>query len=316
MNANQCDCLPARSSDAQDQCIVGPVNLSTDELVRAYLAAKRSVVSGGYAHEIAWQASATQPLTPHRFLREAAWVILCTGMSEAVVGRLFPQIVDRLGDLDPDWLAANGTMARTRALSIFGHEGKIDSILRIADQVRALGSDGLRNSMRDPESFLLGLPYIGPVTWRHLAKNLGAPVAKADRHLTRFAEVAGRPSVDDLCSEISAWLGDPVPVVDVVLWRWSVLHTRSCGRTCAGIPFWDNAKDGQTTTGGSPSSGADTESPHRGAARQTFEPIGQPRCEPLPTQPYQPLLGSQRLMKTRVPGKWAEKLRRLARFCR
>lgn len=229
----------ARADHVQNQRTPDSAKLSTDELVRAYLAAKRTVVNSGYAHEVAWQSAATGPLTPQRFVHEAAWVILCTGMSEAVVSRLFPQFVDRLGDLNPEWLAAHATTARTRALRIFGHEQKIDSIMRIADRARALGADGLRHSMRDPEPFLRGLPYIGPVTWRHLAKNLGAPVAKADRHLARFAKTAGRPSVDDLCAEISAWLGDAVPVVDVVLWRWSVLHARSCGRTCSRLPLSD-----------------------------------------------------------------------------
>ncbi len=57
------------------------------------------------------------------------------------------------------------------------------------------------------------------VTWRHLAKNLGMPVAKADRRLVRLAAAAGRDCVDVLCEEISAWLGEPVAVVDVVLWQ-------------------------------------------------------------------------------------------------
>lgn len=212
-----------------------PWEPSTDQLVHSYLAAKRMVLESGYAHEIAWQ-SAPGPLTPEVFVREAAWVILCTGMSEAVVNRLFPQFVEQLEGLSPDWLALHAVTARERALRIFGHERKIESILRIADTVRRLGTDGLRQCMQDPEQFLLSLPYIGPITWRHLAKNLGIPVAKADRHLTRFAKNAGRASVDDLCAEISAWIGEPIPVVDIVLWRWSILHTRSCGKSCARPP--------------------------------------------------------------------------------
>jgi hypothetical protein len=214
--------------------------LSTDELVRAYLRAKRLVVDRGYAHEVAWQShAAAEQLTPQRFVQEAAWVVLCTGMSEAVVRRLFPQFGVGLGNFDPDWLTVHASAARALALDVFRHERKIDSILRIAATAHALGADGLRRGMGDPERFLLALPYIGPVTWRHLAKNLGAPVAKSDRHLTRLARAAGRPSADDLCGEISLWLGDPIAVVDVVLWRWSVLHARSCGRNCSRLPLAD-----------------------------------------------------------------------------
>lgn len=229
----------AQADYKHGQCTTASANLSTDELIRAYLAAKRSVVDSGYAHEVAWQAEVAPPLTPQRFVQEASWVILCTGMSEAIVSRLFPRFVEQLGDLSPEWLVAHTAIARSRALCIFGHEQKIDSILRIAERARILGSDGLRCCMQDPEPFLVGLPYIGPVTWRHLAKNLGAPLAKADRHLRRFAAATGRPSVDELCAEISSWLGDPIPVVDIVLWRWSVLHARSCDRGCSRLPVGD-----------------------------------------------------------------------------
>lgn len=214
-------------------------SLSTEELARSYLTAKRSVVECGYTGEIAWQAKSTGPVTPQRLLREAAWVILCSGMKESVVSRLFPAMGDRLWDFDPELIASAGEDARSAALSIFRHEGKVDSILRIAERVRALDASELEARLRDPEAFLMDLPYIGPITWRHLAKNLGAPVAKADRHLSRLTDTVGRASVDDLCAEISSWLGDPVPVVDIVLWRWSVLHAVVCERTCRGIPPWD-----------------------------------------------------------------------------
>jgi hypothetical protein len=218
--------------NVQNWCPTSQWEPSTDQLVHVYLAAKRVVVNSGYAHEIACQ-SVVEPLTPQRFVREAAWVILCTGMSEAVVRRLFPQFINQLGGLNPTWLTLNAVTARRRALRIFGHEGKIASILSIADIACRLGQDGLDQGMQDPEPFLRSLPYIGPVTWRHLAKNLGVPVAKADRHLIRFAKSARRASVDDLCAEISAWLGEPIPVVDIVLWRWSTLHSRSCGKGCS-----------------------------------------------------------------------------------
>jgi hypothetical protein len=223
-----------------------PTSLSTDDLVHAYLRAKRSVIEYGYAHEVAWQsAAAAEPLTPERFLQEAAWVVLSTGMSEAVVRRLYPKLAARLRGFNPEWVATNAAAAREKALAIFGHEGKIDSVLHIAATAHALGSEGLRRCMRDPESFLLGLPYIGPITWRHLAKNLGMPTAKADRHLSRFAKAVGRLSPDDLCTEISTWVGDPVPVVDIILWRWSVLHARSCGTKCSCRPL----DDGPGTSG-------------------------------------------------------------------
>jgi hypothetical protein len=210
---------------------------STDELVQSYLTAKRVVVDGGFAHEIARQAAAgLVTLTPAAFVREAAWVVLSSGMRESVVRALFGRLASALREFDPAVLSAERPAARAAALTVFRHEGKVNAILNIAVTADHLGEDGLREALRaDPRQFLGSLPYVGPVTWRHLAKNLGVPVAKPDRHLVRVARATARPSVDVLCDEISAWLGEPVPVVDVVLWRWSVLHSRVCRERCDSV---------------------------------------------------------------------------------
>jgi hypothetical protein len=212
--------------------------MPTDALVVRYLHAKRVVLEAGHAPEIAWQARAGGArLTAAAFVREAAWVVLSAGMSEAVVRAKFPALERALRSFRPERIAADPSAARAAALAVFGHERKVDAILSIAAAVRELGDAELRARLEaDPEGFLRALPYIGPVTWRHLAKNLGAPVAKADRHLVRLAAAAGRPDVDTLCDEISGWLGEPVAVVDVVLWRWAVLHAAACPAPCDGLP--------------------------------------------------------------------------------
>jgi hypothetical protein len=208
---------------------------STELLVRQYLAAKRAVIEAGYAEEIAWQATAQQRPTfaPPVFASEAAWVVLSAGMRESVVRCLFEDLSDAMYQFDPVALPSNRRRARSRALHVFDHPGKIDAILDIAATAGDLGEAGLRQAVeRDAEMFLRSLPYVGPVTWRHLAKNLGMPIAKPDRHLVRVVEATGRASVDSLCDEISAWLGEAVSVVDIVLWRWSVLHSSHCTGDC------------------------------------------------------------------------------------
>jgi hypothetical protein len=64
--------------------------------------------------------------------------------------------------------------------------------------------------------------YIGAVTAFHLAKNLGADVAKPDRHLVRLAASQGFPDVHSLCSTIAKETGDPLRIVDIILWRFLV----------------------------------------------------------------------------------------------
>ena len=207
---------------------------TTDELARGYLTAKRVVVDGGFVDEIAWQIKVAQ--TEARlsdFVREAAWVVLSAGMRESVIRHVFEPLSDALFNFEPDQLASHRNLARSAALKIFRHERKIDAIFEIAAVSNRMGEKQIQDALTHrPETFLCSLPYIGPVTWRHLAKNLGAPVAKADRHLARIARATHRDSVDDLCDEIALWLGEPVAVVDIVLWRWSVLHAASCRKGC------------------------------------------------------------------------------------
>jgi DnaJ-domain-containing protein 1 len=70
------------------------------------------------------------------------------------------------------------------------------------------------------------LPFIGPVTQFHLAKNIGLDVAKPDRHLVRIAQLFQFASVQDLCETIANQAGTRVAVVDLVFWRFATLNRR------------------------------------------------------------------------------------------
>lgn len=211
---------------------------NTEELVRRYLVAKRLVMTAGFDTEIAWQSSVSiSEVTARSFLRESAWVILSAGMRETVVRRRFPILALALHDFCPRAIA-NDPRVRSAALGAFNHERKVDAILNIAEGVGRLGTIRLRKRLtHDPGSFIGSLPFMGPATSRHLAKNLGLNVAKPDRHLLRLTAATGRQHPDDLCGQIARWIGDPIAVVDLVLWRWATLHQRSCSvMLCDGLP--------------------------------------------------------------------------------
>ena len=57
------------------------------------------------------------------------------------------------------------------------------------------------------------------------SSDLGLSVVKPDRHLQRIAAAAGFSSPLELCQLISDRLGEPVQVVDVVLWRYASLFS-------------------------------------------------------------------------------------------
>lgn len=202
---------------------------ATHDLISSYVIAKREVVRAGYIDEIAWQHRTRVADVDHiSFTREAAWVVLSAGMREQVVRSIFGRLGDALHHWDPHEIARDEG-APARALTVFRHQGKINAIRSIANTAAALTADELRALLQeDPRRFLLRLPYVGPVTWAHLAKNLGMEVVKADRHLVRLARACRRLSAADLCFEIGSWLDEPVSVVDLVLWRYSVLHAQHC----------------------------------------------------------------------------------------
>lgn len=197
-------------------------------LVQAYLIAKQAVIRQGFAAEIDWQDGVVfDALNETTFLRESAWVVLSSGMREAVVRKKFPQVSLAFFD----WKSAKEIVKRSevcqrKALLCFGHEPKIRAITKIAEVVWRQGFSKVRKDiLADGVEYLAQFPYIGPATKYHLAKNIGLPAVKPDRHLLRVAHKVGYDSPYSMCSEISSIVGDKISVVDLVIWRYATLHT-------------------------------------------------------------------------------------------
>jgi hypothetical protein len=193
----------------------------------AYNTVKKAVLDKGYYTEIAWQASLNfDDTTETDFLREYAWVVLSTGMHEYVIRRHFPAI----SHCFYDWQSAEIIVEQKDkccllALKIFNNHRKIDGIIETAHIVNSSGFKSLKEAIRtNPLQVLQSLPFVGPTTRYHLAKNIGLPFAKPDRHLVRLASIVGYSSVQQFCEDISGYVGDSVPVVDIVLWRFATIN--------------------------------------------------------------------------------------------
>jgi len=114
----------------------------------------------------------------------------------------------------------------TAALAVFASPRKIDAILEIVAHVHARGFRQVKTDISvKGVDYLRQLPFMGPATSFHLAKNLGLDVVKPDRHLVRIAEATGHSTPDELCQEIAREVGDRVAVVDLVLWRYANLRS-------------------------------------------------------------------------------------------
>jgi hypothetical protein len=197
------------------------------DFVQKYLFAKTVVIDEGYSFEVLWQANLRfDCLDETHFLKELAWVILTCGMREKVIRNIFPSI----SKCFYDWSSAtiivkNKAQCFQRAIKIFNNTSKISAIISAALKIRNIGFPCFKRIITEnPIENLQKFSYIGPVTVYHLAKNIGLPVAKPDRHLKRIANIAGYSNVQLFCDEISKLTGDPIPVVDIVLWRFATIE--------------------------------------------------------------------------------------------
>ncbi len=209
-------------------------------LKNAYAGAKDLVMAAGYSEEILWQASRNpEGFTETDLLREAAWVILCSGFRESVVRKMFAHISLCFCDWESSAaIVASADACVATALARFNNGRKIRAICEVAERIAAFGFGYLRKEIiADPIETLGVFPFIGPRTVRHLAKNLGFLVAKPDRHLEALARRFGFSDVQAFCSVVARLSNDPVTVVDIVFWRVAVI-TRGAfldrGLTCAG----------------------------------------------------------------------------------
>jgi hypothetical protein len=192
--------------------------LKTFDLAKAYITSK------DLAEELEWQRSRrVSQFTETDLLREAAWVILCSGFRESIVRRKF----DHISLSFCDWESAGTILesagaCRASALASIKNTRKIDAILGVTKRIDLIGFPRLKEDiLSDPIGELQKFPFIGPITCWHLAKNLGFEVAKPDRHLVRLCTALGFLDVQELCKSIAKVVGEAVHVVDITLWRYS-----------------------------------------------------------------------------------------------
>lgn len=197
--------------------------MSSPDPVSLYRIASHQIVLSGFGAEVCWQSTRDLNLfSESDLLRETAWVILCCGFKEATVRRYFPFISACFLDWESaSAICESAQLCRVTALSGFKNEQKINAIVNAAAHVHSVGFASFRKEiLGEPLTALRRLPFIGKITAYHLAKNLGAKTAKPDRHLSRLALSLGFTHPQELCLYIAKETGDPVCVIDIVLWRY------------------------------------------------------------------------------------------------
>lgn len=157
----------------------------------------------GYGEVFDWSEAIAPPQTAEAFAREAIYVICNSGMRFTVAGPIYERCIAALDD-------------GRSATQVFGHPGKSVAIDTIWRDREALFE--AYQTQTDSLAFLHSMPWIGPVTRYHLAKNLGADTAKPDVHLERLAR-RDKISANGLCRRLARKSGYKIATIDTILWQ-------------------------------------------------------------------------------------------------
>jgi hypothetical protein len=157
----------------------------------------------GYVEDHTWSEQLAPPETADEFASAAVYVIANSGMSYPVAQHVYRRCMAALN---------RGSSARR----VFGHKGKATAMNWIWRERERLFVEF--QAAADKLEFCELLPWIGPTTKFHLAKDLGVDVAKPDVHLARLAK-RDRTTVDRLCARLATLTGYRRATIDTILWR-------------------------------------------------------------------------------------------------
>jgi hypothetical protein len=168
-----------------------------------YQSIKAQLIELGYGEEINCAENVKPPKSTIVFVQEYIWVVINSGMKNQIAQKIYDLVKRALNHGD--------------CLSLyFGHEGKRKAIEYVYDNgIELFKKFKAAENVLD---FCLSLPWIGPVTKYHLAKNYGHDCCKPDRHLVRIAE-KHKTTPEALCEFLSKATGDRIATVDLVIWR-------------------------------------------------------------------------------------------------
>ena len=190
-----------------------PIELSFPITRQLFTRIDKAVRRAGYAEAIERSETVGLPATADAFASEAIYVAINAGFSNKVAVPIFERCMTAL---------KNGRSSKT----VFGHPGKTDAIDDIWTRRKVLFRK--LKKADDLIEFCATLPWTGPITKYHLAKNIGADVAKPDVHLNRLAAPEGI-TAQELCERLARETGYRAATVDMILWRAcadGIIHSR------------------------------------------------------------------------------------------
>lgn len=171
-----------------------------------YFRLKQKLEESGFTQELEWAGSIKPPKNADHLFAEYLHVVCNSGMKAQIAEGIIKKIWTRI-------------LEGGNAADVFGHKGKAKAIDYVLKEKASVFECFMRQTRVDDQlRWCESLPWIGPITKYHLAKNLGVQCCKPDRHLVRIASKKGETPFE-LCGRLSKETGDTVPLVDSVLWR-------------------------------------------------------------------------------------------------
>jgi len=185
--------------------------------------AERFCLENGFAKEIEWcdNRPTFDKMDQRNFLCEYAWVVYNSGMKNSVIEGKWVLLTDAFKLFVPHIVVAFSKEVREKVLSIFGHKQKVDAVITVAKLIVKKGFEERIRSLiaENTLAYLDSLPFIGPITKYHLARNLGFDYVKPDRHLVRLAKKYNMTPFE-FCDIIHQKTGRRLGTIDVILWRF------------------------------------------------------------------------------------------------
>jgi len=156
-----------------------------------------------YAHLIEWSETIAPPRDCRTFAKEIIFVIVNSGMRFTIANRIY-------------WRCIRALARHQSAATVFGHPGKAKAIDHVWQHRKILFA--AYQIAENKLTFCGALPFVGPITKHHLAKNLGVNTVKPDVHLARLAK-AERSTVWEMCERLARQTGYREATIDTILWR-------------------------------------------------------------------------------------------------
>ncbi len=155
-------------------------------------------------------------LSKREFLERYSWVVYVSGFKKDIIDKIWEDLRRAFHRFYPEKISDHCVKLAVR---VFAHESKAKAVVKTAKLLHQNSWEAFREVYLASPFHMQILPFIGPTTCYHLARNLGMAHAKPDRHLLRLARHCGyNNDVQALCEFIAEKKNVWVGAVDMILW--------------------------------------------------------------------------------------------------